>query len=129
MNDESTAYAETILCAGSIPALVPEPAGPGDPGACVAISGGRILEIGGAELMERRCGPGTEVHDFGSDAAILPGLVDGHTHPVWGSESTGGRLAMSGVASLAEARTRLAEAVAATPADGRVTGYDFDVNV
>jgi predicted amidohydrolase YtcJ len=43
----------------------------------VAIAGGRIVAVGGRELLDRH--PGCEVLDFG-ERPILPGFVDSHVH-------------------------------------------------
>ncbi len=94
----------------------------------VAITDGRISAIGGAELLDTCGGPNTEVHDHGPRAAILPGLVDTHTHPVWGSESQGGSLGFGGATSLDDVRAQLAPAVAAAEHGAWITGYDLDVN-
>lgn len=48
----------------------------------VAVGGGRILAVGGEELLDGR-GAGTRVVDLGS-GVLLPGFVDAHCHPVAG---------------------------------------------
>lgn len=118
--------ADTILRAGRLIDF----SAPGDRtaslGTRIAIAGDRIVAVGGAEL--ERAHPAAEVIDFGDDAAILPGLIDCHTHPVWGSESQGGSLGLSGVTSLAQLRERLEAAHAAADPEAWITGYDLDVN-
>lgn len=117
---------DRILRAGSVVDL----GGPGERpvsrGTRLAMSGGRIVAVGGAEIEAAR--PGAEVVDFGEDAAILPGLIDCHTHPVWGSESQGGSLGLGGAASLAQLRERLESAALDSGPDAWITGYDLDVN-
>lgn len=49
----------------------------------VAVRDGRVLAVGGNEILAAYRGPGTEVVDFGA-AAILPGFTDSHMHPVAG---------------------------------------------
>ncbi|WP_197074129.1 MULTISPECIES: amidohydrolase [unclassified Leucobacter] len=118
--------AETILRAGNLIDFGPAGSRPEPLGTHLVIADGRIVAVGGAEL--ERAYPDAEVIDFGGDAAILPGLIDCHTHPVWGSESQGGSLGLGGVTSLAQLRERLEAAHAAADPDAWITGYDLDVN-
>ncbi|PWE30395.1 hypothetical protein C4N9_06860 [Pararhodobacter marinus] len=50
----------------------------------VAIAGGRILATGTAEAVAILSGPGTRVHDL-HGRGLVPGLVDSHTHGLWGA--------------------------------------------
>lgn len=124
----TTRHAEVILCVGEVVHAEPDVTSQGAE-TCVAIADGRVVAVGDGRVLDTWRGPDTAVHEYGQHAAILPGLVDGHAHPVWGSESTGGRLAMSGLTTLDEVRERLAEAVENTPSDEWITGHDFDLNV
>ena len=118
--------ADTILRAGRLIDFSAPGARTASLGTRIAIAGDRIVAVGGAEVEDAR--PDAEVIDFGDDAAILPGLIDCHTHPVWGSESQGGSLGLGGVASLAQLRERLEAAHAAADPEAWITGYDLDVN-
>ncbi|HEY0890467.1 MAG TPA: amidohydrolase [Nocardioides sp.] len=121
-------YADVIVRAGHVVDVDRDDHWDGDVTACVAVVGDRIVDVGGEEVLRSWCGPATVVHDF-PGAAVLPGLVDAHAHPVWGSLSRGASVALTQAASLSAVRELLAPAVAARPADGWVTGYDLDVNV
>ena len=46
----------------------------------LAISGGRIVAVGGAEIVAEQRGPRTQVVDLGG-RLVLPGFVDAHLHP------------------------------------------------
>ncbi|GAA5202206.1 amidohydrolase [Microbacterium jejuense] len=48
----------------------------------VAVSGGRIVAVGGDEVRDL-VGPSTEVVDL-TGRMLLPGFQDAHVHPVWG---------------------------------------------
>ncbi|GAA2145490.1 amidohydrolase [Arthrobacter humicola] len=55
----------------------------------IAIANGRILASGGNHLLGEHRGPRTRVHDA-KGQTITPGLIDGHIHPIQGSEITVG---------------------------------------
>ncbi|MEV6974031.1 amidohydrolase [Kitasatospora sp. NPDC093806] len=124
-------HADTILLARTVrnPAedTAGPPAGPA-PLHGVAITAGRITAVGPAPALDALRGPATAVHTF-PDAAILPGLVDVHAHPVWGSISAGGSVDLAAAATLDQLLTRLAEAAAGLPPEEWITGYDLDVNL
>ena len=50
----------------------------------MAVSGGKILALGGDTDILNLAGPGTETIDMGGKS-ILPGLVESHTHALWGA--------------------------------------------
>lgn len=58
--------------------LVPVSRPPIEDGA-VLVQGERIVAAGGYETVKKEAPPGTPEHDHGS-AALIPGLVNGHTH-------------------------------------------------
>ncbi|MFK4067083.1 amidohydrolase [Streptomyces sp. NPDC029674] len=101
------------------------------PADALAITGGRIAAVAAADEIAALRGPSTVVHDF-PGATVLPGLVDAHAHPVWGSIEIGRGVDLSGADTLDAVLARIAEAVR----DGQdsaggawITGYDLDVNV
>jgi predicted amidohydrolase YtcJ len=49
----------------------------------IAVSGGRIVYVGADPGVERMIGSGTQVVDLGG-RMLMPGLVDGHMHPLEG---------------------------------------------
>ncbi|MEU8137289.1 amidohydrolase [Streptodolium elevatio] len=118
-------YADVILLAHHIEHLTDTSASPAD---AVAIADGRVAAVGSASEIAALRGPNTVVHEF-PGAAVLPGLVDVHAHPVWGSISTGSGVDMLGAATLDQVFDRVAAAAAGRPADAWITGYDLDVNV
>ncbi|GLY95306.1 amidohydrolase [Actinoplanes sp. NBRC 103695] len=89
----------------------------------VAIAGGLIAATGDRSDAREWRGPHTEVLDLGS-AAIMPGLVDGHFHPVMGIGMTRGA-DLTGVRTLDDLRAALARTV---PRDGWVEGWGLDTN-
>ncbi|WP_020548157.1 amidohydrolase [Embleya scabrispora] len=102
---------------------------PASPAAnAVAIRDGRVLAVGDAATLAPLRGPATTVHEF-PHATILPGLIDVHAHPVWGSISIGSGVDLSGAGTLDQVCALLAAAVATHPEDAWIAGYDLDVNV
>ncbi|MFI5972414.1 amidohydrolase [Streptomyces sp. NPDC051452] len=89
----------------------------------VALRDGTIAAVGEADDVRDWRGSGTEVIDL-HGAHLVPGLVDSHSHPVWGLDmATGADL--SAVTDLAGLRAALARA---ERVEGWVIGYGLDHN-
>ncbi|TNM64169.1 amidohydrolase [Streptomyces sp. NP160] len=86
----------------------------------VAVSRGVVVDVGGQEVVERWRGARTEVVALGG-AALTPGWVDGHSHPV-GSLTMSAGADLTGVRSLEQLRERLAQ-LARESTDGWVQGW------
>ncbi len=98
---------------------------PARPTACaVAVRDGVITAVGEAADVRGWRGPGTEVLDL-HGAHLVPGLVDAHSHPVWGLDLTTGT-DLSGVTDPAGLRAALA---GAERIEGWVVGHGLDHNV
>ncbi|MET9078781.1 amidohydrolase [Streptomyces sp. NPDC004232] len=89
----------------------------------VAVRDGVIAAVGEAADVRDWRGPGTEVVDL-HGAHLVPGLVDAHSHPVWGLDMATG-VDLSGVTDLAGLRAALARA---ERIGGWVLGYGLDHN-
>ncbi len=85
----------------------------------LAVCGGRIRAVGGDDLRTL-AGPGTEVVDL-EGRTVLPGLTDSHLHLTWFALGLQ-QVDLTGTASLADVRARLAERVAVTPAGEWILG-------
>ncbi|MFE1928089.1 amidohydrolase [Streptomyces asoensis] len=90
----------------------------------VAVRDGVITAVGDESDVRDWRGPGTEVIPL-AGAHLVPGLVDAHSHPVWGLDMATG-VDLSGVTELAGLRSALA---GAERTDGWVLGYGLDHNV
>ncbi|MET9844050.1 amidohydrolase [Streptomyces ossamyceticus] len=89
----------------------------------VAVRDGLIAAVGeDADVRDWR-GPDTEVVDLGG-GWLVPGLVDGHSHPVWGLDLATG-LDLTAVRDLDGLRSALASA---PRTDGWVLGWGLDHN-
>ncbi len=92
-------------------------------GTAVAIAGGRVVAIGSDADLEPLVGPATTVRDVGG-AAILPALIDSHTH--FHRASLVRRLFLDferlAPASIADVQGHVAERHAALPASAWVQG-------
>ncbi|MFJ3666789.1 amidohydrolase [Streptomyces sp. NPDC090106] len=89
----------------------------------VAVRDGLIAAVGEEHDVRDWRGADTEVVDLGG-AHLVPGLTDGHSHPVWGLEMATG-IDLSGVTDLDGLRAAL---VAGPRTDGWVVGYGLDHN-
>jgi predicted amidohydrolase YtcJ len=117
-----TAAADTILTGAEVITL--DPARPS--AEAVAIKDGRVVAVGDAREMRPWRGSGTET--IGLDGATLtPGLVDGHTHPVLGTDLATG-IDLSGCTDVGQLRAVLAEAAGAARRGDWVRGFGLDHN-
>ena len=89
----------------------------------VAVRDGVIAAVGDESDVRDWRGPGTEVVAL-EGAHLVPGLVDAHSHPVWGLDMATG-VDLSGVTDLAGLRAALATA---ERIDGWVIGHALDHN-
>ena len=90
----------------------------------LAIAAGRIAAVGDEHDVLKLRGAATKVIDL-RGATVTPGLVDGHSHPIWGAEFALG-IDLSACSSLSEVRDALA---AASSSDGDwVQGWGLDPN-
>lgn len=81
--DEKSAGEATIAIVGA-DVLTLDPARPRASAVAVAADG-TIAAVGDDSEIRARCGARTELVD-GAGLTVLPGLVDGHVHPVWGAK-------------------------------------------
>jgi len=118
-----SAHADLILTGGDVITL-----DPGRPrAAAVAIGGGVVLAAGDDAEVRRHATARTEVIDV-RGGTVLPGLTDGHLHPVHGADDID-NVALAGARDLAEVRARLSAAARGLPADAWVLGYGLDPNL
>ena len=116
-------FADRVLVGGDV--ITCDPTRPR--ATAVALAGGRITAVGDDPQVRAQVTARTEVIDV-RDATIVPGLTDGHMHPVHGSEDID-NVALGGAADLDEARARLAAAARGLPGDAWVLGYGLDPNL
>ncbi|MEU9110519.1 amidohydrolase [Streptomyces sp. NPDC048483] len=93
----------------------------------VAVKDGRIAAVGTERDVRDWRGAGTEVIDL-AGATLTPGLVDGHSHPVWGVEMATG-LGLSDCRDLDGLCTALAAAARALRPGEWLTAWGLDHNV
>ncbi|GEC08199.1 amidohydrolase [Streptomyces spinoverrucosus] len=89
----------------------------------VAVRDGLVAAVGDESDVRDWRGPGTEVVPL-DGAYLVPGLVDAHSHPVWGLDMATGT-DLSAVRDLAGLRAALASAARI---DGWVIGFGLDHN-
>lgn len=96
----------------------------------IAITGGRFSAVGDEQDIMKLAGPKTQVIDLGG-RRVIPGLMDGHTHPIRGGLNYNMELRWDGVPSLSEAMRMMREQAKRTPAPqwvrvvGGFTEYQF----
>jgi predicted amidohydrolase YtcJ len=114
--------ADTILVGARVRTL--DPARP--EATAVAIKDGAIAAVGGDDDVRDWRGAATTVLDL-AGATLTPGLVDGHTHPVLGSDMAIG-LDLSGCRTVAALREALAGAVRGLGRGEWLIGFGLDHN-
>lgn len=95
-----------------------------------AIRDGRFLAVGDDDLLRELRGTGTVVHDLGG-AAVTPGLIDAHLHPLQGLELTAG-IDLGGITTATALRAALraeADRALAEDAEPWVRGWNLDYDV
>ena len=103
----------------------PEAPGFGPASTAVAVTGGQITAVAGDADVLALAGPDTRVIDA-CGAALVPGLIDSHMHPIWGIELTRG-IDLYGL-DLEGIRDALAKEAARLPEDAWVCGWNLDHN-
>jgi predicted amidohydrolase YtcJ len=93
----------------------------------VGVAGGRIVAVGDDAEVRALAGPGTETIDLGG-AAVVPGLIDAHTHPFRGAIDARGA-DLTGARTLDEVRRRLAAERARTADGDWVLGFGLGYDV
>ncbi|MGW9021041.1 amidohydrolase [Leucobacter chromiiresistens] len=92
----------------------------------VAIRDGRVMGVGRREELSAHVGDGTVISEH-PGATLVPGLVDGHTHIVFGLELTRG-VQLTDL-TLAEAQDRIAAAAADAAPGAWIFGWGTDPNL
>ena len=119
---------ETIIYNARVRTMEPAPGSVADQPAptAVAVTGGRISAVADDADVLALAGPDTRLIDA-AGAALVPGLIDSHMHPIWGIELTRGvdlyGLDFEGV------RSALAREAEQLPEDAWVCGWNLDHNV
>ncbi|CAL9390927.1 N-substituted formamide deformylase [Streptomyces sp. enrichment culture] len=97
------------------------------PGTAVAAADGRITALGDDREVRALADSSTTVIDL-KGAVVVPGLVDGHLHPVSGAETTHG-LDLSGCTDLDQVRAALAAEVRSLAPGAWLHAWGLDPNV
>lgn len=113
---------DLVVLAGTVHTLAEGP-----PAQAVAVTDGVVTAVGPAADAHDWRGPRTEVLDLGT-ATLLPGLTDGHMHPVSGLQMAAGT-DLSAVTDLGGLRSVLAEAARGRRPDEWVLAWGLDPNV
>jgi predicted amidohydrolase YtcJ len=115
-------FADLILTAGRVHTMS------GDiVGTALAIRNGMIVAVGADSDMADFTGPGTRTLAY-PGATIVPGLSDGHAHPLSGAGFTVG-MDLRDVTTLPELRQKLTTALASLEPGDWLRGWGLDPNV
>jgi predicted amidohydrolase YtcJ len=114
-------HADLVFISGAV--LTMDPSSPR--ATALAVSGARIVAVGGDEEVRELVGPGTRVVDL-AGRALLPGFQDAHVHPVYAGLELGA-CDLSGTTELGEYRRRIAAYAAARPDRPWITGAGWSM--
>ncbi|MEV1131355.1 amidohydrolase [Agromyces sp. NPDC049794] len=117
--------ADTVLLGGKVITMGDDQIAP-EAAEGLAIADGRIAAIGDRQELHPFIGDGTRVIDL-PGAAILPGFVDSHIHPVFGLALTRGA-DLTGCRTLAEVEHRLRTELASLGDRDWLLGWGLDPN-
>lgn len=118
--------ADLVLLGGVVVTMADEAEGGGEAEG-LAIADGRIIAMGDRDALQPFIGDETVVRDL-PGAAILPGFVDSHIHPVFGLSLTRGA-DLSGCRSLRDVELALRAEAALLADDDWLLGWGLDPNV
>jgi predicted amidohydrolase YtcJ len=121
----AVAPADTVLLGGTVITMAHDGHG-GEPTG-IAVADGRVVAVGDRDELSAWIGDRTTVIDL-PGAAILPGFVDSHIHPVFGLELTRGA-DLSRCRTLEDIARRLGEEVATLGEGEWLLGWGLDPNV
>jgi predicted amidohydrolase YtcJ len=93
----------------------------------VGVAGGRIVVVGDDAEVRALAGAATETIDL-RGAAVVPGLIDAHTHPLKGAIDARGA-DLTGAGTLDEVRRRLAAERERTPDGDWILGFGLGYDV
>ncbi|MGV9823074.1 amidohydrolase [Nocardia xishanensis] len=117
--------ADLIFTGGTILAMDPDHEG----ARALAVSGGRIAAVGGADVLTMR-GPDTEMVDL-AGRCLMPGFVEAHTHPTQDqmlySDTVIDIRPVTTCPSAEDAHAAILRTVAAAPAGRPLIFYGLDV--
>jgi hypothetical protein len=112
--------ADLVLSGGAVWTGLPGVA----PVQAIAMRGGRIIEVGSEQEVQRYIGPGTRRLDL-DGRLVVPGFIDAHTHFLTGGFQLGS-VDLRDVSSRAELARRLAAYVHSQPEGRWITGGEWD---
>ncbi len=92
----------------------------------VVISDGIITAVGGDELISATS---PSAQHLAVDGVLLPGLVDIHTHPIWGSIERGMSLDLIDAHSIQDLLQATDTRIRSLGANQWITGFNLDVNI
>lgn len=118
--------ADLVLFGGAVVTMAPEAATAADAEG-LAIRAGEVVALGDRSTLQTYIAEGTRVIEL-ADAAILPGFVDSHIHPVFGIDLTRGA-DLSRCRTLADVEASLRAEAAGLGAEDWLLGWGLDPNV
>lgn len=117
-------HADRIFVVDTIETMLPGAA----PATSVAVADGRVIAVGDRVAMEPLIDDRTDIVHY-PGATLLPGLVDGHIHPVWGTIELTRGVNLTDISPVSAVIERLREAADGMAPDEWLLGWGLDPNV